>query len=151
MSFSTAEHEMFERAVRKNFADLFERGFEISDVSSKTTASTGEHLMVEIGLANTNRAMRVSLLRIPEKKLEALTAYFYSGSTASFELRDYLKQAGASEESLQQLDLAAQRGDLPDRVDAVLKSAREAVDELLLSALRGGSWPHVPFDWGNYK
>jgi hypothetical protein len=151
MSYSTAEHEMFERAVRNNFADLFERGFEISDVSSKTTALTGEHLMAEIGLVNTNRGMRVSLLRIPEKKREALTVFFYMGSTASFELSDYLKQAGACEESLQQLDLAAQRGDLPHRVDAVLKSAREAVDELLLSALRGGPWPHVPFDWGNYK
>jgi hypothetical protein len=151
MSFSTAEHEMFERAVRKNFADLLEWGFEISGVSSKTSAVTGEHLAVEIGLANTNRRMRVSLVRIPDEKREALMVFFYAGSTAGFELSNYLKRAGASEDSLRRLRLAAQSGDLPDRVDAVLKSARAAVDETLLNALHGGSWPDVPFDWGNYK
>jgi hypothetical protein len=150
MSFSKAEYEMFERAVRKNFADLLERGFEISGVSSKTSASTGEHLMVEIGLANTNRRMRVSLVRFPENS-EAVTVFFYMGNTESFMLHTYLKHIGASAASIQQLSLADQSGDLPDRVDAVLKSAREAVDEQLLSALRGGPWPHVPIDWGNYK
>ena len=151
MSFSTAEHEMFERAVRSNFVDLLERGFEISDVSSETTALTGEHLRVEIGLANTNRYMRVSLVRIPDEKREALTVFFYMGSTACFMLNDYLKQIGTSAASIQRLRLATQKGDLPDRIDAVLKSAREAVDERLLSALRGGPWPHVPIDWGDYK
>jgi hypothetical protein len=151
MSFSNDEQEMLRKAVDKNFGDLTAQGFTIGRVGTKIDPLMGEQLLVEVGVPDVGRGIRITLFHTPNGHRKELAAFLHKGGTGGFMVETYLKLKGAPADVVQQLSLSTHQGDLSDRVDAVLGLIRAVVDRQLLPALLDGEWPIVPVDWGDYR
>jgi hypothetical protein len=148
MSFSFDAQDMLRIAIDRHFADLADEGFQISPVLRRDHPLIGELLEVECTRLDVGRRMEIALLRAPDGSRHAVSVFFSRGETGGFGIDDFLKSKGLS---VGPVTLSAYEGSLPERVDAVLRAVRATVDQYLRPALRGGEWPVVPIDWGDYR
>jgi hypothetical protein len=150
MSFSSEEQDMLRIAVDRHFADLADEGFQIGPVSREYSPAAREHLVVECSRLDIGRGFKITLGRAPDGIRQGLSVFFWNGETGRFcfGLSSFLKSKGLSTGPV---TLSAYEGSLPEQVDAVLCAVRATVDQYLLPALRGGEWPDVPIDWGDYR
>jgi hypothetical protein len=151
MSFTREEHELFRNQVAKHFGDLSDQGFSIAE-TERADEIVGEQLVFDLKRKDTNRGLRIKLLRSPDQAKVALTVFVEKGGTGGFMLDNYLRLKGSvSDHAIRQLSLSERAGSLEQRLDDVLGHVRRAIDTHLLVVLSGGDWPVVPINWGDYR
>jgi len=149
--FACRAAHIFGEVVNRVFGDLATQGFQVLPVSNTTAKLIGETLVSSVVNAKLGRGIRLTLLHAVSGT-EALSSFLYRPEgVGGFALGDFLKHIKAPAQTIRALDLAAQPGDLSQRLEASLNVMRTVVDQHLLAALLGGQWPSVPVDWGDYK